>query len=299
MISISQLRAHPKVLDAGMATGLENLGYDLSGELWSAKILLEDPAAISAVHQSHVDAGAEIITTASYQISAQGFEKVGRDPQSVSTAISKSIELAREVAERAEHEVWVAASIGPYGAVLADGSEYRGDYVISREALLDFHAERLTAFAQAAPDIFAFETIPSVVEISVINELAKEFNIPIWISASAKNADQISDGTDIAKAISQVDAKQVIAVGVNCTKPEHITSLLLNMESELPKIVYPNAGRTWDAVSRTWLDEGIAAIPHAEISNWQKAGAVIIGGCCGLGTQQISNTREVLQKSHF
>ncbi len=299
MISTSSLLQSPRVLDAGMATGLEDLGYDLSGVLWSARILVDDPAAIAKVHQQHVAAGAEIITTASYQISEYGFIQTGRDAALAKSAIGKSIDIAQSVAKAADHEVWVAASIGPYGAVLADGSEYRGDYQISREELLDFHGNRLDAFIAAGPDLLGFETVPSLMEIEVINELLQDVNIPSWISVSAKNATQTSDGTDIGTAFKGVTAKSVIAVGINCTKPEYITSLLLNLESSLPKIVYPNAGRTWDAENRTWLDSGIPAIPMAEIAQWRQAGACIIGGCCGLGTQQIEHTKQVLQISHF
>lgn len=299
MLTNSNLRQSPKVLDAGMATGLEELGFDLSGALWSARILLDHPEAIAQVHRSHIQAGAEIITTASYQISEFGFKATGRDPKSANAAIAKSIEIAHAEAASAEHPVWVAGSVGPYGAVLADGSEYRGDYKISRAELLDFHGERLQAFVAAGPDLLAFETVPSVIEIDVINELMHEISIPGWISVSAKNDSQISDGTDIGKAFSAVNAKSLIALGVNCSKPEYITSLLLNMESDLPKVVYPNAGRTWDATNRVWLDSGVPTIPVSEISTWRKAGAVIIGGCCGLGTQQITNVRHALQISHF
>lgn len=299
MISTSNLRQSPRVLDAGMATGLEDMGYDLSGVLWSARILLDEPEAIAEVHRQHVAAGAEIITTASYQISEFGFTQTGRDARLAKTAIETSVEIAQRVANTTEHEVFVAASIGPYGAVLADGSEYRGDYKISREELLDFHGRRLEYFIAAGPDLLAFETVPSLVEIDVINELLQIVNIPSWISVSAKNESQISDGTDIGKAFSGVTAKSVVALGINCTKPEYITSLLLNLESDLPKVVYPNAGRTWDATTRTWLDNGVPAIPTAEISRWRQAGACIIGGCCGLGTQQIQNTKQVLQISHF
>jgi homocysteine S-methyltransferase len=290
-----ELVTSPLVLDGGMATSLEELGHDLSGHLWSAKILLEDPTAIFQVHQNHIAAGADVITTASYQISNYGFAKIGRSKADVQTAIKSSVELARRAADQADRKIWVAASIGPYGAVLADGSEYRGDYKISYSELRTFHLERLKIFADAEPDLFAFETIPCQLEIDVINDILQtEFtNTPAWISVSAKNESEISDGTDIKNVFDKM-AANVVAVGVNCTKPEFITPLIQRIESSLPKVVYPNAGRTWDAKSRCWRDAGTNRIAESELRSWVLAGARLIGGCCGLAEAQIESVAKAL-----
>lgn len=289
------LAQRPLVLDGGMATSLEELGHDLSGHLWSAKILLEHPAAIFQVHQNHIAAGADVVTTASYQISNYGFAKIGLSTADVKTAIKSSVQLARQAADESDRKIYVAASIGPYGAILADGSEYRGDYKISYSELRAFHFERLKIFADAEPDLFAFETIPCQLEIDVINDILQtEFTTTqAWVSVSAKNETEISDGTDIKNVFNHM-AANVVAVGVNCTKPEFITPLIQRIESSLPKVVYPNAGRTWDANARCWLDAGTNLIAESELRSWLHKGARLIGGCCGLAEAQIQCVAKVL-----
>lgn len=285
----------PLTLDGGMATSLEELGHDLSGHLWSAKILFEDPSAILQVHRNHIAAGADVTTTASYQISNYGFEKIGRSNADVQTAIRLSIELARQAASESERKIWVAASVGPYGAILADGSEYRGDYKISYDELRTFHLERLKIFVDSNPDLLAFETIPCQLEIDVINDILQtEFpNAQAWLSVSAKSASEISDGADI-KNVFDGAAANVVAVGVNCTKPEFISPLIQRIESRLPRVVYPNAGRTWDAQARCWLDAGTNVIADSELKSWMAAGAAVIGGCCGLAEPQIQAVAKML-----
>lgn len=289
--------AKPLVLDGGMATSLEKNGLDLTGALWSARILIEQPLAIADVHAAHIAAGADIITTASYQVSAAGLAMAGYSPDLEPILIKSSLEIAKEVADAADRRVMVAASVGPYGATLADGSEYRGDYQISRKELFDFHARRLEHFYRAEPDLLAFETIPSRVEIEVIAELLNESftDIPAWISVSARNGAEISDGTPINEAFAGISAANLLSIGINCTKPEHFTELLQNLETDLPKIAYPNAGRTWDANQRVWLDAGMETIPQSVMQTWLDAGAKIIGGCCGLAEDQIAAVRELVK----
>jgi homocysteine S-methyltransferase len=289
------LARQPLTLDGGMATSLETLGYDLSGDLWSAKILFDDPNAIYEVHKNHIAAGAEIITTASYQISEYGFRKIGRTSSEVQEAIRLSVELANKAAAESERRIWVAASVGPYGAVLADGSEYRGDYSISYEELREFHFERLRMLVDAGPDLLAFETIPCKLEINVINDLLRnEFpNESAWISVSARSEYEISDGTDIKNVFNDCPPN-VVAVGVNCTKPEFLAPLIKRIENQLPRVVYPNAGRTWDAQNRCWLDAGTETIPATELELWLEAGAGLIGGCCGLAETHIKTVAKTL-----
>lgn len=286
------LSVKPLAIDGGMATALEERGHDLSSSLWSASLLADSPQEIAAVHRGYLEAGAEIVTTASYQVSRSGFERAGRTPSAADEALKNSVNVARSAGAKL-----VAASIGPYGATLADGSEYRGDYTISREELKRFHAERLLVLADAGADLFAFETVPAVLELQVINELlATEFsNLPAWISASACDGHRISDGTAIAQAFAEVSAPNVIAIGVNCTKPEHLNSLLEDLQTDSrAKVVYPNSGRTWDAVARGWSDEGTDLIPSQTVLEWVERGARLIGGCCGLTAKHISNVHATL-----
>ena len=294
------------VLDGGLATSLEALGHDLSGALWSARLLHDQPDAISEVHQNHITAGARIVTTASYQVSRSGFLSNGRTESQADAAIVQSVELARAVAEahtdRTGERVLVAGSMGAYGATLADGSEYRGDYQISESALTEFHRERLLSMTQAAPDLLAFETIPSLLEVRVINQLlSTEYTqIPAWISCSAADATSIADGAPVSTVLDGITADCIVAFGFNCIAPELATPLLqsiVTQRPELPRIVYTNSGRTWDALNRMWLDEGTDHVAEQTLAEWQSLGARIIGGCCGLGEAHISNVARMVQSA--
>jgi homocysteine S-methyltransferase len=288
------------VLDGGLATSLEDRGHDLSGSLWSARILRDQPEELVWVNVDHASAGAEIISTASYQVSRQGFIAVGLTAQDADDAIATSVSIARaaaqQVREQSGREVLVAGSFGPFGAVLADGSEYRGDYAISREALTEFHRERIGVMVSANPDLIAFETVPSALELEVLNELlTEEFaDTPAWISCSSIEPGLIADGTPTVEAFARLNAPNIIAFGFNCIKPENAADLLhsiADVRPELPRIVYTNAGRTWDAVNRCWLDEGALTIDPSTLQAWVDAGARIIGGCCGLGRPHIEAVR--------
>ncbi|MEY4323461.1 MAG: homocysteine S-methyltransferase [Actinomycetota bacterium] len=287
------------ILDGGMATSLEEKGFDLSGSLWSAKLLVENPNAIRDVHIDHARAGADILTSASYQASRHGFAANGYSEDDYLRALEMSLIIAQsaadEIGSREERKIQVAASIGPYGATLADGSEYRGDYIVDEEFLINFHGERLNDIQEFEPDFLAIETVPSIIELRAINHLLNnDFrHLAAWVSCSAPNGSSISDGTPIADAFNAISAPNVIARGINCSKPEYITELLTNAGTH-NFVVYPNAGRTWDAQARSWLDDGHLTIPDAEMNSWIDAGVGILGGCCGLGVEHIASVKALL-----
>jgi len=302
------LRENGVALDGGFATALEARGHDLSGHLWSAALLVTQPDEVIAVHRDHGLAGAQVLTSASYQVSRSGFASAGMSDDAADAALLLSVALARKAAEEVTaatgRECLVAASVGPYGATLADGSEYRGDYAISPSDLKKFHRERLEILSAAQPDFLAFETVPSVMELSVINDLlTSEFSdLPAWVSASANSASTISDGTDVADAFAGLTADCIIAFGFNCTDPKFIRPLLDNLRDvrpELARIAYSNAGQVWDAANRQWLSDGQTALDADIITGWTEAGCRMIGGCCGLGTDHISMVGEVLAKADF
>ncbi len=287
----------PLLLDGGLATALEAKGFDLDDPLWSARLLLEAPEAIREVHTDFLEAGADVIATVSYQASLPGFEARGIDR----TEGLRLLDLATELAVEARDAFWaaednrpgrrrplVAASVGPYGAYLADGSEYRGDYGVGRDELYDFHRERWLRFAASAADLIACETIPSAVEANVLVELLGQTpDTDAWISFSCPDGQHISDGTRIAEVAAACDGTpNLVALGVNCTRPRHIASLIgeLRAATELPILVYPNAGEDYDATTRSWVtvSEGDAAgaVLSGLAAGWVEAGASGVGGCC-------------------
>ena len=281
----------PTLLDGGLSTALEELGLRLDTSLWSGELLRTQRAQIRAAHQSFVDAGAKILISSSYQITFPGCQARGWSRAEVSDALTASTELARFPG------VKVAASVGPYGAYRADGSEYRGNYGLSVDELKDFHRERLAALIATSPDYLAIETIPELTEARAIIELLSELHsaIPFWISFSCKSVSEISSGELFADAVTLVNqAPNLLAVGINCTAPTLIGPLLRTASPGTSFIVYPNSGREWDAVNKKWVGDQSEAFTSEQISEWCSLGAEIIGGCCGVGASDISQLSDKL-----
>ena len=288
----SWIASGPWPIDGGLSGELEKRGHDLSDKLWSARLLQAEPTAIAQVHQDYVDAGARIIITASYQASRQGFAAVGLSTDQADDLMRLSIRLAKDVADKSAQKVWVAASVGPYGAVLGGGQEYFGNYGVAHQDLVKFHRERIEVLVSANPDLFACETIPDLDEVSALLEVLSAYpDIPAWITMSCKDGEHTCAGQDIsglAKAVA--NHPNIMAIGVNCTKPEFVTPLFekLAKVSELPLVVYPNAGRVWDGEARCWIGEGHSTLPIQIVKEWAQLGAKLIGGCCGLGPAAVT-----------
>jgi len=277
----------PWPIDGGLSGELEKRGHDLSDDLWSARLLRDDPESIAQVHRDYVAAGARVIITASYQASRRGFMTTGLSQMQADELIAKSVVLARRVAQEAQHHVWVAASVGPYGAVLEGGQEYHGNYGVSHSELVSFHRERIAVLAQVQPDLFACETIPDIAEVNALLEVLVDYpDIPAWITMSCSDGTHTCAGQLMSDlAVVTRDHANVVAIGANCTKPEYITELftLLREKSSKPFVVYPNAGRIWDGDNHAWMGEGNDTLDASAIKQWEALGTSLIGGCCGLG----------------
>jgi homocysteine S-methyltransferase len=283
------------ILDGGFATELERRGHDLSDDLWSARLLRDDPDEIVATHLAFFRAGADVATTASYQASVDGFARHGLSRGEAEEFLRDSVRLARIAASLAEAEDgvrrMVAASVGPYGAVLADGSEYHGDYGVSDAFLRDFHRPRMAVLADAGADLLAIETVPSAQEaaalLSVLGEMPPTTRA--WLSVSCSDEDVTRRGDDVSSVFSlAASADRVVAVGVNCTAPSHVTELVRRAvaASGKPAVAYPNSGEGWDAATRSWTGSG-AVVDAVLAREWVAAGAVYVGGCCRVGSADI------------
>ncbi|MEU9407645.1 homocysteine S-methyltransferase [Streptomyces sp. NPDC048281] len=278
------LSAGPLVLDGGMSNELEAQGHDLGGALWSARLLRDDPDAITAVHRAYFAAGAQVAITASYQATYDGFARLGISRTETTDLLRRSVRLAREAAEHAAGTAWVAASVGPYGAMLADGSEYRGGYGLTVTELTRFHRPRLEALAEAAPDVFAVETIPDLREAEAVLTALDGLGIPAWLSYSIRGT-TTSAGQPLAEAFALARSSDaVLATGVNCA-PAADTAAALALNTALPGVVYPNGGGVWDPGTRSWsgAQDEIADLAPS----WLTAGAVLVGGCCRVGPAEI------------
>ena len=272
------------LLDGGLATALENLGNTFTSELWTGELLKSAPDQIRDAHAAFVKAGAEIIITSTYQISFPGCIVKGWTHQEVVDALNLSVELARDAKSPK-----VAASVGPYGAYLADGSEYRGNYAVTDEELREFHKERLEILIACKPDYLAIETIPEIREARVLLQLLKDLGntIPVWIAFSCRDDLLLCSGEsfkDAARVSKELGADYV---GINCTSPEFVKCLLESAEGYGPFVVYPNAGRVWNEKLKR-LEGSSVKLSTKHIEQWANCGATIIGGCCGIGPKEIS-----------
>ncbi len=286
----------PVVVDGGLATELEAQGFDLSDRLWSARLLVTEPAAIEAAHLAYYRAGAQVATTASYQASIEGFAAAGIERAAALRLVALSVELASRARARYREEIGdgrtllVAGSVGPYGAMLADGSEYRGDYDPGTVALADFHRPRIEALVEAGADLLAFETIPTIREAEVLVGLLDDVATPAWLSYSCRDGRSTSAGEPIEAAVAVGAHPRIVAVGINCTAPRHLPDLLAaaRTATDLPLIAYPNGGERWDAASRRWLADDGGGYDPAEVASWAELGATWLGGCCGTGPADIA-----------
>ncbi|MBY0589054.1 homocysteine S-methyltransferase [bacterium] len=299
------------ILDGGLATELERLGFDLDHPLWSARVLLEEPEAIQAVHLDYLAAGAQCITTASYQASIPGLEEAGLSRRQTKDLLRQSVRLAQECRdylldqdesddpeERASP--LVAASCGPFGAYLADGSEFRGDYDVSETALYDFHAPRVEILADALPDLIAFETIPQAREARAIARLMKLSAIPAWVSFCCQDADRLASGESLAEAIAPlVEIESIVAVGVNCVSPMVTLSVIERIRQSWPRaiVAYPHAGGSWNNQRRCWEGDEDPKSFVSQANNWRAMGASVIGGCCRTTPEHIKRLVRVQKRT--
>lgn len=287
--------SHPAVIDGGLSTQLERRGHDVAGPLWTARAILENPVALEQAHHDFVLAGADVIITASYQVSRRGFVEVGRSQREADQALGAATQIARRAARSAGTRV--AASVGPFGAILHDGSEYRGDYGRSHDELATFHAERLDPLIASEPDLLAIETIPDVREAAAISDaLAGATDVPAWMSFTCRDAEHTCAGQPIEDAVAvAMSIPSVVAIGINCTDPQHVPGLIARMVavSDLPVVVYPNAGGGWDAAAQAWNG---AQVPVSDLApGWAAVGVSAIGGCCGTDSLDIRRIAEAVR----
>ncbi|WP_338316063.1 homocysteine S-methyltransferase [Streptomyces bohaiensis] len=274
-------------LDGGLSDALAAAGAELSGPLWTARLLLEEPAAVTAAHDAFLAVGARVLTTAGYQLSPEGLTRRGLTATRAAAVAARATELAREAARRHPERVWVAASVGPLGAVRADGGEYRGRYGLTEAELVRFHRPRIEAAAAGRPDVLALETVPDVVEARAMLTAAARVDVPVWLSYTVADG-RTRAGQSLTEAFAvALGHPRVIAVGVNCCAPAEVAPALrvAAAVTGLPGVAYPNSGERWDA-ERGWHG---SAVPTADaVAAWYAAGARLIGGCCRVGPARLA-----------
>ncbi|QTE30888.1 homocysteine S-methyltransferase [Pengzhenrongella sicca] len=292
-------------IDGGLSAELEAAGLDLSGDLWSARLLQADPGAIRAVHARFFRAGARVAITASYQASFEGFARHGIDASETASLLRRSVTLAREAVELSDltGRAWVAASVGPYGAMLAGGQEYTGEYAapgwagragggLTVAELREFHRRRLDPLLAAAPDLLALETIPAAAEAEALLLEVAGSGVPAWLALTTVTGPdgrvRTRLGEDAAEVFAMAaEVEEIVAVGVNCVDPAGATAAVrVAAAAGKPVVVYPNSGEAWDAAQRRW--GGSPGLVAADVAAWVEAGARLVGGCCRVGAAEIA-----------
>lgn len=279
------------VIDGGLSTELERLGAQIQGELWTGRALLEDPSVVAEAHRAFALAGAEVVISSSYQLSRQGFEEIGLTAADADEALRQSIRVARDAV--AGTNTKVAASIGPYGAVLHDGSEYRGDYKVGQAELEKFHAERLAILLEESPDFLAIETIPNVVEAKALAQVLKNVDIPKWFSFTAGSTELLWSGEKVEDAVREIaHLPNLVAVGFNCVAPELVAGLAERIKPLISAeiIAYPNRGGTWDSAAGVWLGNAPRELA-SWLDEWKAAGVTWVGGCCSTDSRDIQSLK--------
>ncbi|MFJ4471849.1 homocysteine S-methyltransferase [Streptomyces sp. NPDC089424] len=293
------LAAGTVVLDGGLSNQLESAGHDLRDELWSARLLAERPEAVTDAHLAYFLAGASVAITASYQATFEGFARRGVGRDRVAELLRLSVTSAREAAARAIERgvagpLWVAASVGPYGAMRADGSEYRGGYGLTVAELERFHRPRMEALAAAGPDVLALETVPDADEATALLRAVRGLGVPAWLSYTVAG-DRTRAGEPLAEAFARAaDVDEVIAVGVNCCAPQDVDAAvaLAARVTGRPVVAYPNSGEVWNPEARAWT--GGSTFTPERVAHWRAAGARLIGGCCRVGPDTIRSVARTL-----
>ncbi len=296
---------YPVLIDGGLSNQLRDQGCDINHKLWTAKLLDENPKSIVDAHLAYLQAGAEVLITSSYQASVEGFVSQGHSQSRAIELILLTVELAREAENQfrktfnAGQRILIAASIGPYGAFLADGSEYTGNYSVSDAELTGFHSERIKILEKSSADFFACETIPSYREACVLNELLRISSKFSWVTFSCRDSDFLHDGTRIAEAAGLFETNpKVFAVGVNCTSPEYIPAIICKVAEGCPSkriVVYPNSGEQYNPQDKSWTGQSASSLFALQMTDWLRNGADIVGGCCRTGPDHIASMSSLLK----
>ncbi len=293
------------VIDGSMSTALEHLGADLGTDLWTAMTLARQPELVRQVHIDYFRAGADCGITCSYQATVPGLMRHGFSREAAEEVISNAVRIfldARDAWWNGEGEAagraypLCLAGIGPYGAYLANGAEYTGNYGVSDRFLYDFHRRRMELLWEAGADLLLIETQPSLREALVEAQIAEELGADYWISFSCRDRERTCGGElirDCAAALSEGHPRLKM-IGVNCSRPEHITGLIREIRRgcDLPVGVYPNSGEIYDPDTKKWA----SAVSGSDFGSWaldyMKAGAVAVGGCCTTAARHIRQTAE-------
>jgi len=287
-------------------------------DLWVSSCLRTEQGRLELkrAHLDYLRAGADIIKTASYQISVPLLKRSLPEitEEKCLDLMRESVHIARSACREYRQSITpqsdpkVAASVGPYGACCADRSEYTGSYAnsMTEADFIEWHRPRLTALLEAGADYLAFETFPSLMEAQAVLKWLQE-NSPqakAWVSFSCKDGNHLCHGEAFAGAVSQLWAMNVgslVAVGMNCTHRDNITPLLKSLKeanlSHIPLVIYPNGGEDYSEPGTTASTAGRTKTLAQLALEWVDIHDNIfgLGGCCDYHPEDIALLHRALR----
>jgi homocysteine S-methyltransferase len=284
-----------KLLDGSMSFPLEQLGYNLKNKLWTGMALISDPDIIKNIHKDYINAGADYISTSTYQVSYDRLQNMGYQSSEIKKVFQKSVDIVKEAIKesRSKKEIKIVGSFGPFASYDPNASEYVGKYNSTDDEIKNFHLNNINIIEETDLDIILYETIPCIREIKILSKILSQTNKEIWISITCNENIEFRDGSsfkEACKIISQID--QITTLGINCFSPLLVEKALKKLKkySNKKTLVYPNSGEKYNPKDKYW--SGKNEFNNLMIKNWLSLSPDIIGGCCRVGYNNIKKMRE-------
>ena len=288
-----------KLLDGSMSFPLEKKGYNLHDKLWTGKALINDPDLIKNIHKGYIEAGADYISTATYQISFNRLKEMGYQPDEIKEIFQKSVDLVKDaiLESKPKNEIKIVGSFGPYASFDPEASEYVGEYNVSDNAIMNFHLNNIHVIEETDLDILLYETIPCLREIEILSKILSHSSKEIWISVTCNENIEFRDGSSFEEACKIIsNIENVTTMGINCFSPLLVKKAIKKLKkySNKKTIVYPNSGEIYNPKDKFW--SGKNDYNDLMIKNWLSLSPDIIGGCCRVGFDNIKNMRKEIDK---
>jgi homocysteine S-methyltransferase len=284
-----------KLLDGSMSFPMEHLGYNLKNKLWTGMALISDPDIIKNIHKDYINAGADYISTSTYQVSYDRLKNMGYQSSEIKKVFQKSVDLVKEAIKESgsKKEIKIVGSFGPFASYDPNASEYVGKYNSTDDEIKNFHLNNINIIEETDLDIILYETIPCLREIKVLSKVLSQTNKEIWISITCNENIEFRDGSsfkEACKIISQIE--QITTLGINCFSPLLVEKALKELKkySNKKTLVYPNSGEQYNPKVKYW--SGKNEFNNLMIKNWLSLSPDIIGGCCRVGYNNIKKMRE-------
>ena len=288
-----------KLLDGSMSFPMEQLGYNLKNKLWTGKALINNPDLIKDIHKGYIDAGADFISTSTYQISFDRLKNMGYQSEEIKKIFQKSVDIVKDAIEESKlkKEIKIVGSFGPYASYDPEASEYIGEYDSTDIEIKKFHLNNIRIIEETDLDIILYETIPCLREIKILSEALSHSTKEIWISITCNEEMEFRDGSsfkDACEIISKIE--KITTMGINCFSPLLVKKAidLLKKYSNKKILIYPNSGEIYNPKERFWT--GNNEFNNSMIKNWLSLYPDIIGGCCRIGYDDIKKMRVEIDK---